>query len=100
MFFDPIGPFRMPTLSRFKYALVVMDDFSGLIHLRMMVRLNEWFHHLTALIKRIEAEKGSERVIAQIGSDSFPAFVNGTQSWSSRQVEGFSFWRAPRIPRN
>ena len=44
-----------------------------------MVRLNEWFHHLTALIKRIEAEKGSERVVAQIGSDSFPAFVNGTQ---------------------
>ena len=56
-----------------------MDDYSGLVHLRMMVRLQEWFHHLTALIKRMEAEKGSERVVAQIGSDSFPAFVNGTQ---------------------
>ena len=79
LFFDPIGPFRVPTLSRFKYALVVMDDYSGLVHLRMMVRLQEWFHHLTALIKRMEAEKGSERVVAQIGSDCFPAFVNGTQ---------------------
>ena len=79
LFFDPIGPFRVPTLSRFKYALVVLDDFSGLVYLRMMVRLNEWFHHLSQLVKRIEAEKGSERVVAQIGSDSFPAFVGGTQ---------------------
>ena len=79
LFFDPIGPFRVPTLSRFKYALGVMDDYSGLIHLRLMVRLSEWFSHLSALVKRIEAEKGSERVVAQIGSDSFPAFVSGTQ---------------------
>ena len=79
LFFDPIGPFRVPTLSRFRHALVVMDDYSGLVHLRLMVRLNEWFSHLTALIRRIEAEKGSERVVAQIGSDSFPAFVKGTQ---------------------
>ena len=79
LFFDPIGPFRVPTLSRFKYALVVLDDFSGLVYLRMMGRLNEWFHHLSQLVKRIEAEKGSERVVAQIGSDSFPAFVGGTQ---------------------
>ena len=56
-----------------------MDDYSGLIHLRLMVRLSEWFSHLSALVKRIEAEKGSERVVAQIGSDSFPAFVSGTQ---------------------
>lgn len=42
-----------------------------------MVRLSEWFSHLSGLIKRIEAEKGSERVVAQVGSDSFPAFVNG-----------------------
>ena len=79
LFFDPIGPFRTPTLGRFRYALVVLDDFSGLVHLRLNVRLNEWFQHLSALIKRIEAEKGSERVVAQLGSDSFPAFVNGSQ---------------------
>ena len=42
-----------------------------------MIRLSEWFLHLSCLVKRIEAEKGSERVVAQIGSDSFPAFVNG-----------------------
>ena len=65
LFFDPIGPFRVPTLSRFKYALVVVDDYSGLVHLRLMVRLNEWFPHLTSLVKRIEAEKRSERVVTQ-----------------------------------
>ena len=79
LFFDPIGPFRVPTLSRFKYALVDLDDYSGMAHLRLMARLNEWFQHLSALVKRIEAEKGSERVVAQIGSDSFPVFVRGTQ---------------------
>ena len=51
----------------------MLDDFNGLLQ----VRLSEWFTHLSGLVKRIEAEKGSERVVAQIGSDSFPAFVNG-----------------------
>ena len=100
LFFDPIGPFRVPTLSRFRYALVVMDDYSGLVHLRLMVRLNEWFSHLTALIRRIEAEKGSERVVAQIGSDSFPAFVKGTQILEfAATVESFS-WLALPTPRS
>ena len=77
LFFDPIGPFKEATLHRYKYALVVLDDFSGLLQTKFMVRLSEWFTHLSGLVKRIEAEKGSERVVAQIGSDSFPAFVNG-----------------------
>ena len=77
LFFDPIGPFKEATLHRYKYALVVLDDFSGLLQAKFMVRLSEWFSHLSGLIKRIEAEKGSERVVAQVGSDSFPAFVNG-----------------------
>ena len=77
LFFDPIGPFKEATLHRYKYALVVLDDFSGLLQAKFMVRLSEWFTHLSGLVKRIEAEKGSERVVAQIGSDSFPAFVNG-----------------------
>ena len=42
-----------------------------------MARLSDWFGMLAGLVKRIEAEKGSERVVAQIGSDSFPAFVEG-----------------------
>ena len=67
LFFDPVGPFREPTLHRFRYALVVLDDFSGLVHTKLMAKL----------VKRIEAEKGSKRVVAQIGSDSFPAFVEG-----------------------
>ena len=77
LFFDPVGPFREPTLHRFRYALVVLDDFSGLVHTKLMARLSDWFGMLAGLVKRIEAEKGSERVVAQIGSDSFPAFVEG-----------------------
>ena len=77
LYFDPIGPFREATLHRYKYALVVLDDFSGLLQTKFMVRMSEWFSHLSGLVKRIEAEKGSERVVAQIGSDSFPAFVDG-----------------------
>ena len=77
LYFDPIGPFREATLHRYRYALVVLDDFSGLLQAKFMVRLTEWFSHLSGLVKRIEAEKGSERVVAQIGSDSFPAFVDG-----------------------
>ena len=77
LFFDPIGPFKEATLHRYKYALIVLDDFSGLLQTKLMVRLSEWFVNLSSLVKRIEAEKGSERVVAQIGSDSFPAFVEG-----------------------
>ena len=55
----------------------MLDDFSGLLQTKFMVRLSEWFTHLSGLVKRIEAEKGSERVVVQIGSDSFPAFVDG-----------------------
>ena len=62
LFFDPIGPFKEATLHRYKYALIVLDDFSGLLQTRLMVRLSEWFVHLSGLVKRIEAEKGSERV--------------------------------------
>ena len=51
----------------------MLDDFSGLFQTKLMVRLSD----LSSLVKRIEAEKGSERVVAQIGSDSFPAFVEG-----------------------
>ena len=76
LYFDPIGPFREATLHRYKYALVVLDDFSGLLQTKFMVRMSEWFAHLSGLVKRIEAEKGSERW-SQIGSDSFPAFVDG-----------------------
>ena len=63
LFFDPVGPFRESTLHRFRYALIVLDDFSGLIHTRLMVRLSDWFGLLAGLVKRIEAEKGSERVV-------------------------------------
>ena len=56
LFFDPTGPFREATLHRYKYALVVLDDFSGLVQTKLMVRLSEWFIHLSGLVKRIEAE--------------------------------------------
>ena len=58
LYFDPIGPFREATLHRYKYALVVLDDFSGLLQTKFMVRMSEWFAHLSGLVKRIEAEKG------------------------------------------
>ena len=67
LFFDPIGPFKEATLHRYKYALVVLDDFSGLLQTKLMIRLSDWFAHLSALVRRIEAEKGSERVVAQLG---------------------------------
>jgi hypothetical protein len=95
LFFDPIGPFRVPTLHRFKYALIVLDDYSGLVHLRLMVRLEEWFEHLSGLIKRVEAEKGSERVVAQLGSDSFPAFVNGARMLEFATSRGITLLASP-----
>ena len=38
LFFDPIGPFKEATLHRYKYALIVLDDFSGLLQTKLMVR--------------------------------------------------------------
>ena len=95
LFFDPIGPFREATLHRYKYALVVLDDFSGLVQTKLMVRLSEWFIHLSGLVKRIEAEKGSERVVAQIGSDSFPAFVDGHSMIEFAAARGIQLLASP-----
>ena len=73
LFFDPIGPFKEATLH-----LVVLDMISvAFCRPNSWSGFRIWFTHLSGLVKRIEAEKGSEMVVAQIGSDSFPAFVNG-----------------------
>ena len=96
LYFDPIGPFREATLHRYKYALVVLDDFSGLLQTKFMVRMSEWFSHLSGLVKRIEAEKGSERVVAQIGSDSFPAFVDGHAIADFAASRGILLLASPR----
>ena len=95
LFFDPIGPFKEATLHRYKYALIVLDDFSGLLQTRLMVRLSEWFVHLSGLVKRIEAEKGSERVVAQIGSDSFPVFVEGHNMIDFAATRGIQLLASP-----
>ena len=95
LFFDPVGPFKEATLHRYKYALVVLDDFSGLVQTKLMIRLSDWFAHLTALVRRIEAEKGSERVVAQLGSDSFPAFVEGHLMIEFAAAKGIQLLASP-----
>ena len=51
LYFDPIGPFKEATLHRYKYALVVLDDFSGLL------QTSSWSDSLSGLLISLVGEE-------------------------------------------
>ena len=60
-----------------------------------MTRVAEWFDRLTALIRRIEAEKGSERIVAELVTDSFPAFTKGMALQKFAAARGIRLVHSP-----
>ena len=39
-------------------------------------RVADWFDRFVALVRQLEADKGTDRLVAQLVTDSYPAFVN------------------------
>ena len=57
------------------YGLLFVDAFSSLLWLDMLPALKHWFDRLRALVTRVESEKGSNRVVAELACDFAPCFV-------------------------
>lgn len=74
--FDPFGPFPERLADGSFYGLLFADAYSTVLWFDTLPTLKDWFTHLKALILKIEADKGSERVVAQLASDSAPMFKN------------------------
>ena len=72
--FDPFGPFTERLSDGSYYALLFVDAFSGVLWLNTLANLRDWFPHLKILLRRIEAEHGQERVVAELACDSAPMF--------------------------
>ena len=90
--FDPFGPFPERLADGSFYGLLFADAYSTVLWFDTMPTLKDWFPRLKALILKIESDKGSERVVAQLASDSAPMFKN---SFEYRRFCGFKRNHSP-----
>ena len=77
--FDPFGPFSDRLSDGTYYGLLFVDAFSRVMWLDTIPSLKEWFSRLQALILRLEAEKGSDRVVSELACDSAPMFKHNRE---------------------
>jgi hypothetical protein len=83
---DCAGPFRVATRSGRKYMLLVVDDYSRRCFVFLLRLLSEFFPEFKCLVTRLEAEFGSNRVVAQTLTD-------GGSYFKSQQVRDFCLQR-------
>ena len=86
-YFDPFGPFRERLADGSYYAIWFTDAFSTLLWLNTIPTLRDWFGCLERLVARMEAEKGSTRVVSELACDSAPMFKSNTrlQNYADRK---------------
>ena len=93
--FDPFGPFPDPLSDGAYYGLLFVDAFSSVMWLDTLVSLKDWFVRLQALLARIESEKGSDRVVAELACDSAPMFKNNHEYQSFAERKGIVLLSSP-----
>ena len=74
--FDPFGPFADRLADGSYYGILFADAFSSLLWFDTLSTLGGWFDVLKSLLLKIETEKGSSRVVAELACDSAPMFKN------------------------
>ena len=77
--FDPFGPFPERLADGSYYGLLFADAYSTVVWFDTMPTLGDWYSHLKAVILQIESEKGSDRVVAQLATDSAAMFKNNME---------------------
>ena len=77
--FDPFGPFPERLADGSYYGLLFADAYSTVLWFDTMPTLGDWYSHLKAVILQIESEKGSDRVVAQLATDSAAMFKNNME---------------------
>ena len=100
LYMDIIGPFRTRTVHGEHFAMLLMDCFSRLVSVALLARVADWFPALSAFVLRIEAEKGSQRVVSELVTDSFPAFTRGGQLAAFSAAKGIQHVASPPYSQN
>ena len=72
--FDPFGPFADRLGDGSYYGILFADACSSLLWFDTMPTLGAWFGILKALILKVETDKGSNRVVAELACDSAAMF--------------------------
>ena len=95
IYFDPFGPFRDRLADGSYYAILFMDAFSTVLWLNTISGLRDWFGCLERLISRLEAEKGSTKVVSELACDSAPMFKSSTQLQNYTDKKGIVLLFSP-----
>ena len=72
--FDPFGPFADRLGDGAYYGILFADAYSALLWFDTLPTLGGWFPILKALVLKLETEKGSAHVVAELACDSAPMF--------------------------
>ena len=95
IYFDPFGPFRERLADGSYYAILFMDAFSTVLWLNTISGLRDWFGCLERLISRLEAEKGSTKVVSELACDSAPMFKSSLQLQNYTDKKGIVLLFSP-----
>ena len=85
--FDPFGPFSDRLVDGSYYGLLFTDAYSSVLWFDTLPTLKDWFSRLKAVVAQLEADKGSERVVAQLATDSAPMFKANVEyrKWAAQK---------------
>ena len=74
--FDPFGPFPERLADGSYYGLLFADAYSTV---DTIPTLKDWFAHLKTVVLQVESDKGSDRAVAQLATDSAPMFKSNRE---------------------
>lgn len=91
-----IGPVSTPSLTKKKYAFVIVDDYSRYTWVMFIQHKNKAFDHFELYCSRVENEKGLK--LSRNRSDHGGKFENGQFSEFCTDKGYIQEFSAPRTP--
>ena len=77
--FDPFGPFPERLADGSFFGLLFADAYSTVLWFDPIPTLKDWFAHLKTVVLQVESDKGSDRAVAQLATDSAPMFKSNRE---------------------
>ena len=93
--FDPFGPFADRLGDGSYYGILFADAYSSLLWFDTLPALGAWFTILKALILKLETEKGSSHVVAELACDSAAMFKNSKDYRAFAESKGIVLLFSP-----
>ena len=77
------------------YGILFADAYSSLLWFDTLPALGGWFPILKALVLKVETEKGSSRVVAELACDSAPMFKGNAEFRAYAEAKGIVLLFSP-----